>query len=140
LLLNQYDHFSSLRDFILSKAKHSIHFALQTYLLVRAAKDSREPPKKKKVTPPSIIKWRLLCNHLLGEIQKAAATLHREYNGNGGKIKTTQARLTLVVTTSAVPEEHAEAAAAEIFHYPIQFMDNLVDISRFDDKYRERLC
>ena len=71
LLLNQENQFQPLKQFFLDKCKQSVHFALQAYLLVRASKDSREPPKKKKVIPQSIIKWRILCNSLLAEIRKA---------------------------------------------------------------------
>eukprot|EP01119_Soliformovum_irregulare_P002276 TRINITY_DN12560_c0_g1_i1.p1 TRINITY_DN12560_c0_g1~~TRINITY_DN12560_c0_g1_i1.p1 ORF type:complete len:930 (+),score=250.34 TRINITY_DN12560_c0_g1_i1:145-2934(+) len=74
LLLNQYNEFQPLRKFILDKCSQSFHFALRVYLHVRAAKDSREPPKKKKITPVSIIKWRVLCNQFMSEIENALGT------------------------------------------------------------------
>lgn len=105
LLLNQYNkenEFHQLKTLILGKCAHSIHFGLQTYLLVRAAKDSRAPPKKKKLIPPSIIKWRVLCDSLLNEIQQ-------------------------VVSSSTQKEREFE----EVFKIPIRFMDNLVGVSKY---------
>lgn len=108
LLLNQYDEFHPLRAFIMEKCSQSIHFALQTYLLCRASKDSREPPKKKKVIPASIIKWRELCNHLMQEIQNA--------------VKIPKA------SSSSLPSPDL-LTTEEVFHHPIQFMDRLVDVA-----------
>jgi hypothetical protein len=58
LVLNNYDEMQVLKNFFLDKCKQSFHFALQTYLLIRSAKDSRgnsfvqskttKPKKKKK--------------------------------------------------------------------------------------------
>lgn len=38
LLLNEYEHMIELKQFILGRCRVSIHFALQSYLLVRASK------------------------------------------------------------------------------------------------------
>lgn len=102
LLLNQYNEFQPLRKFILDKCRQSYHFALQTFLLVRASKDSREPPKKKKTIPPSIIKWRVLCNQFMAEIQNAITQGNKDSE-----------------------EEHRD-----LFQYPVQFMDALVGITK----------
>jgi hypothetical protein len=75
------------------------------FLLVRASKDSREPPKKKKIIPQSIIKWRLLCNSLMEEIQNA---VH-------------------------IPNADSEAnpqASKEIFRGLVDFMDSLVEVTK----------
>eukprot|EP01114_Cavostelium_apophysatum_P014494 TRINITY_DN3778_c0_g1_i1.p1 TRINITY_DN3778_c0_g1~~TRINITY_DN3778_c0_g1_i1.p1 ORF type:complete len:520 (+),score=122.28 TRINITY_DN3778_c0_g1_i1:229-1788(+) len=121
LMLSQYHQFQPLKQFILEKCSQSIHFALQTYLLVRAAKDSREPPKKKKVIPDSIVRWRLLCDQLLSEITKAV------------RIPVNPVRSTVLAQLLGVEksekEEIKEITNEELFKVPIQFMDNLVAIS-----------
>lgn len=69
-------------------------------MLVRAAKDSRAPPKKKKVIPPSLIDWRVTCNTLLGEVQGAAQ---------------------IFIRTSSIEDP---------FKAHIEFMDSLISISQ----------
>eukprot|EP01117_Protostelium_nocturnum_P014395 TRINITY_DN5475_c2_g1_i1.p1 TRINITY_DN5475_c2_g1~~TRINITY_DN5475_c2_g1_i1.p1 ORF type:complete len:945 (+),score=308.01 TRINITY_DN5475_c2_g1_i1:168-3002(+) len=139
LLLNQYNTFQPLKKFILDKCSQSVHFALQTYLFVRASKDSREKPKKKKMVPQSIIKWRLLCNQILSDIQAAIrlpqspAILPRSQSGNNE-----------TAPFSHISEHHNNLEMIDLFHYPIQFMDNLIDISRHlgnctSDQYAKEL-
>ncbi|PRP78969.1 hypothetical protein PROFUN_13281 [Planoprotostelium fungivorum] len=121
LLLNQYNTFQPLKKFILDKCAQSVHFALQTYLFVRASKDSREKPKKKKMIPESIIKWRLLCNQILSDIQMAI------------RLPTSPAILPKGGRGSDMAPPavlNKQDSLDDLFHYPIQFMDNLIDISR----------
>jgi len=131
LLLSKYHEFGALKQFFLDKCKQSLHFALQAYLLVRASKDSREPPKKKKVIPDSIIKWRILCNSLLAEIRKAIS-----FPGLiEGSRPTTSPENSLELT----PE-----STDHMFQYPIKFMDQLVEISNLlttvpPDQYKYEL-
>jgi len=116
LLLNQYTTFQPLKKFILDKCRDSVHFALRTYLHVRAAKDSREPPKKKKITPPSIIRWRVLCNQLLTDIQNAILeALNKDPN---------------LLANLPANGKVGEMTAEDLFNYQVRFMDSLVDISR----------
>ena len=90
----------------------SFGFVVKTFLHVRASKDSREPTKKKKIIPQSIIKWRVLCNQLLSEIQEAVSMPLAP------------------VTTSLEPDTRGELTRDDFFQYPIRFMDSMVDISR----------
>jgi hypothetical protein len=93
----------------------------KAYLLARAAKDSREPPKKKKVIPDSIIRWRTLCNSLMAEIRKAVSLPLLEYN--------VPIASKPVLTENANPLELATESSDHAFQYPIKFMDQLVEIS-----------
>lgn len=90
-LLLQHPDFGAFKDFIIQKSSENLHFALrvnlfhfmflfsvlkfkithfmQIYLLIRANKDSRKPPKKKKLIPKPLIKWRMLCDELMDEIR-----------------------------------------------------------------------
>lgn len=87
---------------------------------MRASKDSREPPKKKKVIPDSIIRWRTLCNSLLAEIRKAVSLPPLlEYNVPSKPI----------VAENINPLELTPESTDHIFQYPIKFMDQLVEVS-----------
>jgi len=117
LLLSKYNEFQALKQFFSDKCKQSVHFALQAYLLVRASKDSREPPKKKKVIPPSIIKWRILCNSLLAEIRKAVS------------FPNLLEMRAAISPENPNPLELTPESTDQMFQHPIKFMDQLVEIS-----------
>eukprot|EP01118_Nematostelium_gracile_P006827 TRINITY_DN2202_c0_g2_i1.p1 TRINITY_DN2202_c0_g2~~TRINITY_DN2202_c0_g2_i1.p1 ORF type:complete len:713 (-),score=200.74 TRINITY_DN2202_c0_g2_i1:526-2664(-) len=105
-MLLQYKDFQPLKDFILAQCTKSFHFALRTYLFIRANKDSRVPPQKKKLIPKAILKWRNLCDHLLAEIVNAVS----------------------IPTLS--DGDQTEVNREELFLLPIQFMENMINISK----------
>lgn len=78
-------------------------FLKKTYLLIRALKDSRNPPQKKKLIPKSLMNWRSICDHLLKEIKA-------------------------VVVLSG--QRDVEIDSEEKFQFSITFLDKLVTISK----------